>query len=182
MKPIDWQDRQAGDIGLVRLHSLMGDLIVDFERRLHPDYQGDFIPSHAFVVHDRDLVIESALNFNQNSVAALNPASEYDNCELRLWRIERTPEQITNALKAFLATYAHDGYGLLDLFGFALEACEHCVGLKASNAILVSYVCSQAALLFLRYPAGERWPWMVNLRDCDPLKLEICCELNTAPD
>jgi hypothetical protein len=176
MKRINWHDRQAGDIGLVQLHGLAADLIVDFERQLHPEYQGTFVPSHAFIVNTDDLVIEATLSLWQNSVAALNPASEYDGYEIELWRIERTPEQIDAAFKMFVATYAHDGYGLVDLVGFAIEAVARRAGIKAHNPILWSYVCSQAALLFLRYPSAERWPNEVEIRDCDPLQLKLWCE------
>src|SRR5262249_36793239 len=101
----------------------------------------------------------------------------YVTLPVQLWRIERTKEQTEQALNTFIVEYAKDGYGFLNLLGFALEAVmRHLGNPKARNPILLSYVCSQAALLFLRYPAGEKWPVTADLRDCDPLALLMLCE------
>jgi hypothetical protein len=159
MKLVRWEDRQAGDIGLVRVNNLMGDLIASFISEIHEEYKGGFVPSHAFIMGHGDMVIESGLSWNEDSVAALNPASEYVKAPVQLWRIERTSEQSEEALSTFFVQYAKDGYGFLNLLGFAIEAmARHLGNPKARNPILLSYVCSQAALLFLRYPAAEKWP------------------------
>ena len=139
------------------------------------------MPTHCFIMSHEDMVIEAGLSFNEDSVATINPASEYVNLPVQLWRIDRTPEQRTEALDTFVLQYAKDGYGLFNLFGFAVEATmRHLGNPKARNPILLSYVCSQAALLFLRYPATEKWPLLADLRDCDPLALLMLCEANKA--
>jgi hypothetical protein len=181
LKLIPWGNRQPGDIVLVALQSIVGDLIKDFVAEIHEDYKGSFVPSHAAIVAPGDLLIESSMSWNQDSVAALNPASEYDKLPVQCWRIERTDAQISSALSEFMTAYAGVGYGFLNLLGFALEAMmRHLGNPKARNPILLSYVCSQAALLFLRYPAGEKWPLTADLRDCDPLALLMLCEVHEA--
>lgn len=179
MKLISWEQRQPGDIGFVRRHSILGDLIAQFVSEIHEDYKGGFVPTHAFVITHDDMVIESGLSFNENSVAAINLAVEYVALPVQLWRISRTPDQILGALNVFVKEYAKDGYGLLNLLGFALEAvARHLGNPKACNPILLSYVCSQATLLFLRYPAAEKWPLTADLRGCDPLALLMLCLSN----
>jgi hypothetical protein len=177
MKLISWENRQPGDVGLVRIENLMGGLIADFVSEIHEDYRGGFVPTHAFVMAPGDMVIESALTWNEDSVAAINPASQYAEMPAQLWRVERSAVQINAALGAFMTEYAGDGYGVMNLLGFAIEAMmRHLGNPKARNPILLSYVCSQAALLFLRYPAAEKWPLKADLRDCDPLALLMLCE------
>jgi hypothetical protein len=179
MKQVAWDDRAPGDVGLVRLTDLMGDLIVDFEREMHPEYHGQFIPSHAFIAADHDMVIEASLRRTEDSVAAINPASEYEHLEKMLWRIDRTETQVEAALKEYLREYAGEGYGFLNLLGFALEAMgRHLGNPKARNPILLSYICSQGVLLFLRLPSNEKWPATADLRDCDPLALQLLCIAN----
>jgi hypothetical protein len=183
VKLIPWENRQPGDVGLVRLQDLMGDLIADFVSEIHGDYRGGFVPTHAFVMAPGDMVIESSLTWSENSVAAINHASQYVKLPVQLWRIDRTEDQVNSALKQFRSDYAGDGYGVLNLLGFAIEAVlQHLGNPKARNPILLSYVCSQAALLFLRYPAEEKWPLTADLRDCDPLQLLMLCEANTTSE
>jgi hypothetical protein len=163
----------------VALQSVMGTLIKDFVVEIHEDYKGSFVPSHSAIMAAGDMVIESSLSWNEDSVAAINPASEYEQLPVQLWRIDRTEKQTDAALDQFITQYAGDGYGFLNLLGFALEAAmRHLGNPRARNPILLSYVCSQAVLLFLRYPSGEKWPLTADLRDCDPLALLMLCEAN----
>src|SRR5262249_41633021 len=118
MKLIPWENRQPGDVGLVRIENLMGGLIADFVAEIHGDYQGIFVPTHAFVMAYGDMVIESALSWNEDSVAAVNPASQYADMALQLWRIERSAEEVDKALGQFIVEYAGDGYGVMNLLGF----------------------------------------------------------------
>jgi hypothetical protein len=172
MKQIPWQDRVPGDVGLVRGNDLLSSLIVDFVSELHEDYTQPFVPSHAFLVGFDDMIIEASLP----SMAAIRPCSEYNNLPVQIWRIERTPDQIASGIATYIAQFSPDGYGFLDLLGFALEAVEqHFGNPKARNPILFGYVCSQAVLSFLRYPANERWPLLANLQDTDPLALLMMC-------
>ena len=177
MQLIQWHERQPGDIVLVALQGLFGNLIKEFVAEIHPEYKGSFVPSHAAIMAPDDMVIEAGLSWNEDSVAAVNPASEYANVPVQVWRIERSEPEIMDALSRFHGVYAGLGYGFLNLIGFAIEAVmRHLGNPKARNPILLSYVCSQAALLFLRYPAAEKWPLTAGLRDCDPLALLMLCE------
>ena len=179
MKRINWEQRQPGDVILVRAHGLLPDLIADFEAELHTEYRGGFVPTHAAIMAEGDMLIESALSLHQDSVAAINPASEYASLPVQVWRIERNVADVESALREFVKEYAKDGYGLLDLLGFAVEAVRRHLGNPlARNPVLVSYVCSQAALLFLRMPAVEKWPLKVDLRTCDPLALLMLFSAN----
>lgn len=179
MKLVSFDQRLPGDLGFVRRHNLMGDLIVDFLSALHDDYNGGFVPTHVFIVDHADMVIETNLSFHENSAAAVSPISEYEHLPVQLWRIDRNLLDIARALNDFAAEYAHDGSGLVHLFGFAREAMLRHYGTpKASNPVLLSYACAQAALLFLRYPSNEKWPLTAELRDCDPLQLLMWCLAN----
>lgn len=179
MKRINWEERQPGDIVLVRMHGLLPDLISHFESEIHGDFRGGFIPTHAAIMGEGDMVVEAALSLHENSVAAINPASEYASLPVQVWRIERSAVDVESALREFVKEYAKDGYGLLDLLGFALEAVKRHLGNPlAGNHVLVSYVCSQAALLFLRMPAVEKWPLKADLRSCDPLALLMLFSAN----
>jgi len=176
MKPIDsWGARQPGDVGFIRRRDPFSLLVSEFLEELHEDYTGSFIPTHSFIIDYGELVIEAALTFNSNSVASIHPDVEYENidpADIQLWRIQRTQSQIDVALRNFVVKYAGAGYGIADLLGFALEAfARHFGNPKARNPILLSYVCSQGTLLFLREDAGEKWPLRVDLNDCDPLEL-----------
>jgi hypothetical protein len=177
MKQVEWQERTPGDVGFVRLDGLMADLIVEFEEMMHPEYFGTpFRPSHAFIVGDHDTVIEATLTLTQDSLATIHDAHEYDGVPVMLFRLERTAAQTGVALKEFLTHYMAEGYGLADLLGFAIEAFERHLGNKsARNPILLGYVCSMAALIFMRYPSQEAWPAFVDLPDCDPLFLLRAC-------
>jgi hypothetical protein len=180
MKLIDWKDRQPGDIGLVQSPGFIPRLIIDFERELHPDYTGSFWPSHAFIYTFGDMVIESILDLHENSVAAINPASKYDGLPVHIWRIQRTEQQIRDAIREHCSKYSEHGYGVLDLLGFADEAIRRAHGdTRASLVILAGYVCSMAAMDFLaQHPSGETWPQGIIITQCDPLMLEILCGLN----
>ena len=181
MREIDWKDRQAGDVGVVRYPGLLGNAIAKFELDMHPEYKDAFIPSHAFIIGNGDTAIEASLTRSENSVAAMNAATEYDNLPVRLFRIQRLPAQVAFALTDFILEYANEGYGLLNLLGFAIEAVARKLGnLHASNPVLLSYVCSQGVLIFLRYPSLEKWPLAIELHDCDPLFLLMNCLLNEA--
>ena len=168
MKQIPWADRTAGDVGVVRGAGLLSDLIVDFVSELHEDYTAQFIPSHAFIVAFDDTIIEASLA----SLGTVRPCSEYENLPVQIWRIERSAEQVIDGIAAYVAQYSPQGYGLLDLLGFAIEAgWQHLGNPKARNPILFGYVCSMAVLSFLRYSSSEKWPLVADLRDCDPLAL-----------
>jgi hypothetical protein len=168
MKQVDWKDRLPGDIGLVCNVGIESDLIVDFEGELHEDYSGAFLPSHVFIQAPNDMIIESV--WNRMTSAA--PDNKYECLPLQMWRLTRTDAQIKDAINTYLYQYGTDGYGVLDLLGFALQAVlQHLGNPKARNPILCGYVCSMSALIFLRYPSSETWPRQADLRDCDPLAL-----------
>jgi len=179
MKRIEWKDRQPGDIGLSRAPGILSDLIAAAEREIHLPVFGFFVPSHAFIVGYHDYVIEAWLDLKEDSVAAINPCGKYDGVQLEVWRINRTENQISTAIDDYLAAFAKDKYGWPNLFGFLAEAIvEDATGRRIENPIKWSLVCSQGVLIFLRYPALEKWPHAVDLRDCDPLALRLACIAN----
>lgn len=177
MKLIDRTNVEPGDIGVVEGSGIESELIIDFEREIHERFAGQFVPSHAFIVGYDGMVIEATAS----GLGTTNPLTEYDANAARFYRLDRTATQIQLALYDYIGQHGSQGYGWLDLLGFAIEAMKRHLGNpKARNPVLQGYVCSQAALLFLRYPSAERWPLTVELRDCDPLALMMVCEAHCA--
>lgn len=181
MKRVEWKDRQPGDIGLVYAGTWIAKTIVDFERRLHPQFTGAFVPDHAFVVAYADHIIEAEMRVGQNCETAVNVATEYasvDPANIRLYRLDRNPTQIGYALWMLQVSGMYKHYGIDNLLGFALEAFEHALGdSRATNPIKRGLVCSQIAAEFLAYPSGEQWTAKpIDIRDCDPLALFMLLE------
>lgn len=181
MKRVEWKDRQPGDIGLIYDGTWIAKVIADFERRLHPQFQGSFVPSHAFVVSYDDHIIEADMKVGQDCETAVNIASEYagvDPADIRLYRLDRTPTQIGYALWTIQVAGMYKHYGIDNLLGFALEAFARMLGNSAAtNPIKRGLVCSQIVAEFLAYPSAESWASKpIDVRDCDPLALFILLE------
>jgi len=172
MKLVSYKDRAPGDILFIRNNSIESGFIVDFESEIHENYKGNFVPSHVAIEAYSGTIFEAVWN----KLVAVAADTKYNLCPIQVWRLDRTSEQIEVALRTYAKQYGNAGYGILDLLGFAIEAFKRHLGNpKANNPIFAGYVCSMAALLFLRYDSGEKWPLVADMRDCDPLQLLMNC-------
>ena len=151
MRRVTYEQKECGDILLVANPAIeISKLIIAAEREIVPGL--DFYPSHVAIYDGADWV-EAWLDLKENSVAAVNPGSKYDDSayQREVWRPEGSPNQKSLALAQYVAEYARDPYGTLDLLGFLLEAGLRKIGWHdAPNPIQLSFVCSEGGLLYLR--------------------------------
>ena len=192
MKRVTWASREPGDIFLAAVPGFPNPQIWQAELVLHPEAPTDFKPTHAGIVGFPDekghgTVVEAWLDVvqHQNSVACINPAAKYANYEsaLELWRSTAFNPA---GLKAYIAAYGPQKYGLLNLFGFEWIAFVKLVTRRnVENPIECSEVCSQGVVIELgTYQAAqfaifpEHWAHAAacndnTLRNLDPLELRM---------
>ena len=106
MKRVTYEQKECGDILLVANPAIeISKLIIAAERELVPGL--DFYPSHVAIYDGADWV-EAWLDLKENSVAAVNPGSKYDDSayQREVWRPEGTPKGV-----ALPAPKTGEGFG-----------------------------------------------------------------------
>lgn len=187
MKRVAWADRKVGDIFLYHGAGLLSSLIRAAELAMHPDAPEDVVPSHAGAIGPDDTAVEARMDEAADSVAAIQPASTYNDAaakgRVELWR-PTTDASLADAVISYIHTYGPMRYGELNLLGFEWKAIvEGLFHIADNNPIRDRLVCSQGIIIllgkFMQLSAPlESWAWNYvnvpdNIANCDPLELRL---------
>ena len=187
MRRVEWHNRQSGDIFLYHGSGLLSSMIRAAELSMHPGAPEDFVPSHTGGVADGDMVVEARMDSTVDSVAAVQPASVYNDDAIagrvELWRPDAAMP-LGAAVNQYIQIYAPMKYGELNLIGFEWVAIvESLFHENVVNPIKDRLVCSQGMMIMLgKFIASavqqELWAEQIaldsdKLSNCDPLQLRM---------
>ncbi|MDE2022344.1 MAG: hypothetical protein KGI71_05550 [Patescibacteria group bacterium] len=151
-----------GDLGFYSGDNLLERAIEDIE----PGAQGNFVPSHVFILLSADHAVEADATGMVTVVAAGRYIAAGDHVRFFRPLADVTGDEKLAALRWLINTYAGRPYGYANLLGFAVQ---RLLGLK-HNPIDSSSVCSQTAWLYLMHLRACLVDG-IECEDCDPAKL-----------